>query len=197
MEVDRLNQKKRKGRSVQQLLGIQTFTKYGLMTDAGELVFFRLSPTNISVLSAATIEIKIQHLKTLMSAIPDLEVVCTDSCECFDGNKTYLHRRAIEESNPHVRKLLLKDKEMLTGMQAEMSNARQFILVKRYKGMKPEQIFTDSNQILKSIAERGFEAQRMDKADIKRLLAIYFGASMDGDLMPDADGSQFFKGVDA
>ena len=78
-----------------------------------------------------------------------------------------------------------------------MSNARQFILVKRYKGMKPEQVFTDSNQILKSIAERGFEAQRMDKADIKRLLAIYFGASMDGDLMPDADGSQFFEGVDA
>ena len=190
-----MNQKKRKGRSVQQLLGIQTFTKYGLMTDAGELVFFRLSPTNISVLSAATIEIKIQHLKTLLSAIPDLEVVCTDSCECFDGNKTYLHRRATEETNPHVRALLLKDKEMLTGMQAEMSNARQFILVKRYKGMKPEQIFTDSNQILKSIAERGFEAQRMDKADIKRLLAIYFGASMDGDLMPDADGSQFFEGV--
>lgn len=192
-----MNQKKRKGRSVQQLLGIQTFTKYGLMTDAGELVFFRLSPTNISVLSAATIEIKIQHLKTLLSAIPDLEVVCTDSCECFDGNKTYLHRRATEETNPHVRALLLKDREMLTGMQAEMSNARQFILVKRYKGMKPEQIFTDSNQILKSIAERGFEAQRMDKADIKRLLAIYFGASMDGDLMPDADGSQFFEGVDA
>lgn len=192
-----MNQKKRKGRSVQQLLGIQTFTKYGLMTDAGELVFFRLSPTNISVLSAATIEIKIQHLKTLLSAIPDLEVVCTDSCECFDGNKTYLHRRATEETNPHVRALLLKDKEMLTGMQAEMSNARQFILVKRYKGMKPEQIFTDSNQILKSIAERGFEAQRMDKSDIKRLLAIYFGASMDGDLMPDADGSQFFEGVDA
>ena len=192
-----MNQKKRKGRSVQQLLGIQTFTKYGLMTDAGELVFFRLSPTNISVLSATTIEIKIQHLKTLLSAIPDLEVVCTDSCECFDGNKTYLHRRATEETNPHVRALLLKDREMLTGMQAEMSNARQFILVKRYKGMKPEQIFTDSNQILKSIAERGFEAQRMDKADIKRLLAIYFGASMDGDLMPDADGSQFFEGVDA
>ena len=192
-----MNQKKRKGRSVQQLLGIQTFTKYGLMTDAGELVFFRLSPTNISVLSAATIEIKIQHLKTLLSAIPDLEVVCTDSCECFDGNKTYLHRRATEETNPHVRALLLKDREMLTGMQAEMSNARQFILVKRYKGMKPEQIFTDSNQILKSIAEQGFEAQRMDKSDIKRLLAIYFGASMDGDLMPDADGSQFFEGVDA
>ena len=187
---------KRKGRSVQQLLGIQTFTKYGLLTDNGELLFYRVAPTNISVLSAANIEIKIRHLQMLLSAIPDLEIICTDSCECFDDNKAYLHRRAIAESNPEVRGLLLKDKEMLTSMQAEMSNARQFVLVKRCKGMKPEQVFVAMNRVLKSVSEQGFEAQRMDKADIKRLIAIYFGASMDGDLMPDVDGGQFFEGVD-
>ena len=192
-----MKQKKRKGRSVQQLLGIQTFTKYGLMTDNGELLFYRVAPTNISVLSAANIEIKIRHLQMLLSAIPDLEIICTDSCECFDDNKAYLHRRAMAESNPEVRGLLLKDKEMLTGMQAEMSNARQFVLVKRCKGMKPEQVFVAMNRVLKSVAEQGFEVQRMSKADIKRLVAIYFGASMDGDLMPDNDGSQFFEGVEA
>ena len=191
-----MNQKKRKGRSVQQLLGIQTFTKYGLMTDNGELLFYRVAPTNISVLSAANIEIKIRHLQMVLSAIPDIEIICTDSCECFDDNKAYLHRRAMAESNPEVRGLLLKDKEMLTSMQAEMSNARQFVLVKRCKGMKPEQVFVAMNRVLKSVSEQGFEAQRMDKADIKRLIAIYFGASMDGDLMPDVDGGQFFEGVD-
>lgn len=187
---------KRKGRSVQQLLGIQTFTKCGLLTDNGELLFYRVAPTNISVLSAANIEIKIRHLQMLLSAIPDLEIICTDSCECFDDNKAYLHRRAMAESNPEVRGLLLKDKEMLASMQAEMSNARQFVLVKRCKGMKPEQVFVAMNRVLKSVSEQGFEAQRMDKADIKRLIAIYFGASMDGDLMPDVDGGQFFEGVD-
>ena len=187
---------KRKGRSVQQLLGIQAFTKYGLLTDNGELLFYRVAPTNISVLSAANIEIKIRHLQMLLSAIPDLEIICTDSCECFDDNKAYLHRRAMAESNPEVRGLLLKDKEMLTSMQAEMSNARQFVLVKRCKGMKPEQVFVAMNRVLKSVSEQGFESQRMDKADIKRLIAIYFGASMDGDLMPDTDGGQFFEGVD-
>lgn len=156
---------KRKGRSVQQLLGIQTFTKYGLLTDNGELLFYRVAPTNISVLSAANIEIKIRHLQMLLSAIPDLEIICTDSCECFDDNKAYLHRRAMAESNSEVRGLLLKDKEMLTSMQAEMSNARQFVLVKRCKGMKPEQVFVAMNRVLKSVSEQGFEAQRMDKAD--------------------------------
>ena len=187
---------KRKGRSVQQLLGIQTFTKYGLLTDSGELLFYRVAPTNISVLSAANVEIKIRHLQMLLSAIPDLEIICTDSCECFDDNKSSLHRRAMEEDNPHVRGLLLKDREMLTSMQAEMSNARQFVLVKRCKGMKPEQVFVAMNRVLKAVSEQGFEAQRMDKADIKRLIAIYFGASMDGDLMPDVDGGQFFEEVE-
>ena len=187
---------KRKGRSVQQLLGIQTFTKYGLLTDNGELLFYRVAPTNISVLSAANVEIKIRHLQMLLSAIPDLEIICTDSCECFDDNKSYLHRRAMEEDNPNVRGLLLKDREMLTSMQAEMSNARQFVLVKRCKGMKPEQVFVAMNRVLKAVAEQGFEAQRMDKADIKRLIAIYFGASMDGDLMPDVDGGQFLEEVE-
>lgn len=187
---------KRKGRSVQQLLGIQTFTKYGLLTDGGELLFYRVAPTNISVLSAANIEIKIRHLQMLLSAIPDLEIICTDSCECFDDNKSYLHRRAMAENNPNVRGLLLKDKEMLTSMQAEMSNARQFVLVKRCKGMKPEQVFVAMNRVLKAVSEQGFEAQRMDKAEIKRLIAIYFGASMDGDLMPDVDGGQFFEEVE-
>ena len=192
-----MKQKKRKGRSVQQLLGIQTFTKYGLMTDNGELLFYRVAPTNISVLSAANIEIKIRHLQMVLSAIPDIEIICTDSCECFDDNKAYLYRRAMEENNPDVRGLLLKDREMLTSMQAEMSTARQFIMVKRCRGMKPEQVFVAMNRVLKSVAEQGFEVQRMSKADIKRLVAIYFGASMDGDLMPDNDGGQFFEGVEA
>ena len=77
-------QKKKKGRSVQELLGIKTFTKYGLATSKGELLFYLVSPTNISVLSHTNIEIKIRHLMMVLSALPDIEIVCTDSSECFD-----------------------------------------------------------------------------------------------------------------
>ena len=34
----------------------------------------------------------------------------------------------------------------------------------------------------------------MTKSDIKRFLAIYFEASMNGDQMPDTDGEQFLEG---
>lgn len=186
-------QKKKKGRSTQELIGIKTFTKYGLETAKGELLFYLVSPTNISVLSHTNIEIKIRHLMMVLSAIPNVEITCTDSCECFDDNKSYLQMRLSEEQNPKVRKILKKDVEMLDHVQAEMATARQFLFIMRCKGMKPEQIFQTANRTEKVISEQGFEVQRMKKAEIKRFLAIYFEASMNGDQMPDADGEQFYE----
>lgn len=186
-------QKKKKGRSTQELMGIKTFTKYGLETAKGELLFYLVSPTNISVLSHTNIEIKIRHLMMVLSAIPNVEITCTDSCECFDDNKSYLQMRLSEEQNPKVRKVLKKDVEMLDHVQAEMATARQFLFIMRCKGQKSEQIFQTANRTEKVISEQGFEVQRMKKAEIKRFLAIYFEASMNGDQMPDADGEQFYE----
>ena len=184
------NKKKGKRNSVQELLGIQQFTNYGLMTEYGELVFFRVAPTNISVLSSLNIEQKIAALTNLLKLEPDMGIVCTDSCECFDNNREYLRRRALAETNPKVRYLLEKDRDMLTRMQAEMANAREFYLVKRYMGLKPEMVFTQSNETMKQITEKGFETERLSKEQIKRLLGIYFGSTMDGDKLPDVDGQQ-------
>lgn len=173
-------------------MGIKSFTKYGLETSKGELLYYLVSPTNISVLSHTNIEIKIRHLMMVLSAIPDIEITCTDSCECFDDNKSYLQLRLSEEQNPKVRKILKKDIEMLDHVQAEMATARQFLFIMRCKGMKPEQIFNTVNRTEKVISEQGFEVQRMKKSDCKRFLAIYFEASMNGDQMPDTDGEQFY-----
>ena len=129
--------------------------------------------------------------------MPDLEIICTDSCECFDANKAYLRQREREESNACVRRLLHQDGEMLTELQAEMSTARQFVFLRRCSGLKPEQVLSLVNETHKQLAGTGFEVQRMKKPDIKRFLAIYFGASMDGDRMPDVDGAQYVKGVRA
>ena len=67
-------QKKRKGNSVQDLIGVKTFTKYGLSTNKGELLFYQVAPPNISVLSHINNEIKIRHLMMVLSSIPDIEI---------------------------------------------------------------------------------------------------------------------------
>lgn len=186
-------QKKKKGQSVQDMMGIQTFTKYGLLTDKGELLFYLVSPTNISVLSYVNIEIKIRHLMMVLSAIPDIEITCTDSSECFDDNKAYLQGRLEVEQNSRIRKLIQKDIDFLDNVQLEMATARQFLFTARLKSSKDKQVFDTANRIEKTISEQGFEVRRMRKAEIKRFLAIYFEASMNGEQMPDGDGEQYYE----
>ena len=189
-------QKKRKGNSVQDLIGVKTFTKYGLATNKGELLFYQVAPTNISVLSHINIEIKIRHLMMVLSSIPDIEITCTDSSECFDDNKAYLHDRVDVETNPKVRKLIKKDIEFLDQIQMEMATARQFLFIARCKKLKPAQVFRLANSIEQTITEQGFETHRLKKEEIKRFLALYFDASMNGEQMPDVDGEQFFEVAD-
>ena len=189
-------QKKRKGNSVQDLIGVKTFTKYGLATNKGELLFYQVAPTNISVLSHVNIEIKIRHLMMVLSSIPDIEITCTDSSECFDDKKAYLHDRVDEEINPKVRKLIKKDIEFLDQIQMEMATARQFLFIARCKKLKPAQVFRLANSIEQTITEQGFETHRLKKEEIKRFLALYFDASMNGEQMPDVDGEQFFEVAD-
>lgn len=184
--------KKKKKNSVQELIGIDTFSKRGLKTRNGELVLFSISPTNISVLSKENIQTKIWHLMMVLSAQPDIEITCLDSCERFDDNKSFMVDRLADETNPLVKKCLEKDIEYLDNIQIEMSTARQFMFVVRFKREKEEQIFNQINRVEKAIAEQGFEVKRMGKDDIKRFLAIYFGASMQGELIPDIDGKDCF-----
>lgn len=184
--------KKSKGVSLQTLLGIKSFTQYGLSTYKGELLFYHVVPTNISVLSSANIEIKIRHLMQVLSAVPNIELVCTDSSECFDDNKEYLKRRLDEENNIKVKKIISSDVEFLDQIQLEMATARQFLFIARFKNLKPAQVFQHANRIEKIISEQGFETHRMSKNEIKRFLALYFESSINGDMLPDVDGEQYF-----
>lgn len=189
-------QKKKKGGSVQELIGIRTFTDYGIVTERGELLFYLVTPTNISVLSAANIENKIRNLLLVLSTEPDLEITVTDSSECFDDNKLYLMERIENEPNLKVRGLLEKDIDFLDAVQLEMATARQFLFTARCRNLNPQQVFKRANEIEKTISEHGFEVYRMKKSEIKRFLALYFDASMQGEQMPDTDGEQFTERMD-
>ena len=113
----KLKKKKKNKNTVQGFIGIETFTKRGLKTKYGELVFFQISPTNISVLSNENIQTKIWHLMQVLSAYPNIEITCLDSCERFDDNKTFMVDRRNEESNPNVMDCLSKDIDYLDNIQ--------------------------------------------------------------------------------
>lgn len=193
MAKNEKTKRQKKGASVQTLLGIKAFTDYGLLTSGGELLFYHVTPTNISVLSAASIETRIRQLTLVLSEILDIEIICTDSSECFEDNKAYLLNRAEEEKNPKVKRLLKRDAEHLDEIQMELSTARQFLFSLRCKNMNAQQVFTQANSVEKMISEQGFETHRLTKDEIKRLFALYFDASLYGEQMPDVDGGQYIK----
>ena len=126
-----MNKQKRKsvGRNqCRTFWGSRGFTTYGLKTTGGELVYFAIQPTNISVLSHVNIEIKIRHLLMVLTALPPPEVACLDSAQRFDDNQQFMESRIRQEDNPKVRYAIEQDREFLDSIQLEMSTARQFVL---------------------------------------------------------------------
>lgn len=178
-----------KNSGVQQLIGAKSFGRNGLLTDGhGELCFYLVRPTNISVLSQDSVTVQIRRLMQLLTAQPDIEICCIDDRACFDDNKAFLKARMEEETNPKVRALLDRDLKFLDGIQMEMSTNRQFMFIARLKNESDDQSFSNLNRIEKAINEQGFSARKADKSDIKRILSIYFGVSSAVDELPDTDG---------
>ena len=64
----------RKRRSLQELFGLMDFGQYGLQTTWDEVVFFRVEPVNITVLSQANTESKINSLMLVLMQLPNLEI---------------------------------------------------------------------------------------------------------------------------
>lgn len=171
--------------SVQQMLGVKRFSRHGILTDHGELVFFATAPTNIAVLSYENVSQKIYHLKMVLQSIPDIGVFCTDSCECFDANRAHLMELADGEHIPAVQQLLQRDISFFDEIQAELATARQFVFCRRIYDQHGELKRQTINNTLAVLSQQGFEVQLMPRPHIKRMLAVYFGTGRSGDLFPD------------
>ena len=190
MEGEKLMTKK--NQSTADLVGISHFSRNGLQThDHGEIVYFMVQPTNISVLSETNISIKINHLMQLLSVQPDIEIICSDARENFEQNKLSLARKAEKEDNLKVQLLLRRDIRFLDDIQLQMSTAREFMFAYRVS-RATEQSFAELNRLEKQINEQGFDCKRASKDDIKRFLSRYFGHVVE-DTPDDVDGERMIR----
>ena len=179
--------------STSELVGISSFSRNGLQTyQHGELVYFLVQPTNISVLSESNIALKIQHLMQLLSVQPDIEIICADARENFEYNKLSLARKAEKEDNLKVQLLLRKDMKFLDDIQLQMSTAREFMFCYRIPHTSNDQTFGVLNRIEKQINDQGFDCRRASKDDIKRFISRYFGHMVE-DSIDDVDGERMIN----
>ena len=62
-----------------ELIDIQKITEYGLLTSHGELVFFSIEPTNLSVHSPESIGSRIYALMTVLKGMAEIEMLALNS----------------------------------------------------------------------------------------------------------------------
>ncbi|MGX8710951.1 MAG: hypothetical protein ACQGTM_11985 [bacterium] len=178
--------------STRHLMNTKAITDYSLQTYGhGELVYFLIKPSNISVLSEESIGARIYALMTVLKGIAEIEMLCLNSRENFEENKQFLRSRMEQEQNSVICKLLEKDLNFLDRIQVQMATAREFLIIIRLRDEKQSEVFPYLSRIEKSLKEQGFIASRADSEDIKKLLAVYFEQNVTTEKFEDFDGERW------
>lgn len=122
--------------STRQLMGIDDFTDYGIATRMGNLVFFAIKPTNISVLPGSGVGARIYALLNVIKGQAEIEMLALNSKESFENNKEFYRQQANLEDLPAIRKLLEQDSAHLDRIQVLMASSREFYILVRLQGKR-------------------------------------------------------------
>lgn len=83
--------------STRQLMGIEEIKDYCIATRMGNLVFFIIKPTNISVLPDSSISARIYALLNVVKGQAEIEMLALNSKESFERNKDFYRERLSQE----------------------------------------------------------------------------------------------------
>ena len=178
--------------STRKLINTKNISDYSLQTYThGELVYFIIKPTNLSVLSEDSTSARIYALMTVLKGIAEIEMCCLNSRENFEDNKRFLKTRIEQENSPIICRLLETDLRFLDRIQVQMATAREFLIIIRLIDEKQKEIFSYLNRIEKTLREQSFSVKRAEKEDIKRILAVYFEQNATSEKFEDFDGERW------
>ena len=181
----------RERQSTRQLIGIDGISEYSLLTSHGELAFFSIKPTNISVLSDASVAARIYALMTVLKGQTEVEMLCINSRENFEENKHFLQARQEAEDVPQIRELLFQDAAHLDLIQIQMATAREFLIIVRLRKDKGSDAQSYLMTIEKSLKDQGFTVRRCGSEDIKRLLGVYYEQNVTTEKYEENDGDRW------
>jgi len=179
--------------STRQLMGIDQLTEHGLKTARGELVFYLVSPDNLSVLSAEGVRGRVRALTELLRGMEAVELLALDSRESFQSNKHHYQDRLEQEDLPALRELLRQDMSHLDEIQSSTASAREFALAYR-RDEKAGEDAGHLKQVEKRIRDCGFHVRMADAQDLKRLLAVYYQQDVTTERFVSFDGERSTDG---
>ena len=177
--------------STRQLMGIDAIKDYCIATRMGDLVFFIIKPTNISVLPDSSISARIYALLNVVKGQAELEMLALNSKESFDRNKNFYRERMNAEELPAIRRLLEQDSTHLDRIQALMASSREFYIIIRLRDERETDVFSYLSRIEQSINDNGFTTRRATDQDLKRMLGVYFEQNVTTEQFEDSDGDRW------
>ncbi|MFI3327425.1 MAG: hypothetical protein R3Y35_14830 [Clostridia bacterium] len=179
---------KKKQKSSKDLIGIEEITEHSICTKFGEIIYFMIKPSNLSVLSESSIAAKVNSFKNALQGIESVEMLCLNSKENFDENKAFIKKRIQEEDNKVVRTLLEKDSVNMDKLQVTMATSREFLIAVRILGDKDNELTQYISSVEKSFKKFGIIVKVVNNEDIKRILSVYFEQNVTTEKYEDYDG---------
>ena len=183
----------RRHQSTRQLMGIDQLTEHGLKTARGELVFYLISPDNLSVLSAEGVRGRVRALTELLRGVDAAELLALDSRESFQSNKLYYQERLEQEEEPAIREMLRRNVAHLDEIQSTTASAREFAIVHRIEPKSSED-YSTLKQMEKRIRDCGFHVRMAGEQDVKRILAVYYQQDVTTEHFERFDGERSVYG---
>ena len=183
--------KENAAQSTRQLMGIDGIKDYCIATRMGDLVFFIIKPTNISVLSDSSISARIYALLNVVKGQAEIEMLALNSKESFERNKNFYQERMGNEELPAIRRLLEQDSKHLDRIQVLMASSREFYIIIRLRSEKETDVFPYLSRIEQSINDNGFTTRRATEQDLKRMLGVYFEQNVTTEKFEDYDGDRW------
>ena len=183
---------RRQQQSTRQLMGITRITEHGVSTSNGDYVFFLIRPDNLSVLSEEAIRQRVGNLSSLLSNRDEVTLMALDSRASFQNNKLFYQARLEEETEPAIRRLLQVDLEQLHEIQTSSASKREFVIALRVTSKESDDPVV-LHQMEKSISNENIPVRLAERADIKRLLSVYYLNDAAVTPVEDVDGEMAVK----
>lgn len=172
-------------------MGIEEIKDYCIATRMGNLVFFIIKPTNISVLPDSSISARIYALLNVVKGQAEIEMLALNSKESFERNKDFYRERLSQEELPAVRRLLEQDSKYLDRIQVLMASSREFYIIIRLRGEQESDVFSYLSRIEQNINDNGFTTRRATEQDLKKMLGVYFEQNVTTEKFEDFDGDRW------
>ena len=184
--------------SAKSKIGIVTITDRGelIKTDDSKTIFFRVEPSNLSVLSETSIRTKIINLAKLDKVMGGIQMYALDDRENYSANRKFIRDRIDEETIPEIRQILEKEEKYIKTIEADSSSARIFLISFRIVPQLETKIMNELNHFKQLASQSQLSVQQLNKEDIKKLLAVYFKHDTTSDTFPDIDGGDYYNDVD-